>query len=98
MNNISEESKEIGTFTINNKRKTYFKVKIVAGNISVNKAEILQPSCNISNPRTINYKQFEVVYELYESYINKEKGIRAMMSLKNNNTTYIISIIHAYKV
>ena len=40
------------------------------------------------------YKQFEDIYDLYDRYINKEKGIRAKMRDLSNNSSYIISIIH----
>ncbi|WP_300379454.1 hypothetical protein [Clostridium sp.] len=88
------QSKEIGTFTINNSTKRYFKVDVVNEHLIISKSESLKPTCNINVKRTITYKQFEEIYNLYERYKNREKGIRKQMRDLNNNATYIISIIN----
>lgn len=91
--NIGEEGKEIKTFTINNRKRKYFFAKVVNDSLIISRSLGNEESCNINTRRTITYKQFKEVYDLYDLYIKKEKGIRERMTKLNNNTTYIISII-----
>lgn len=95
LNYIDITGKEIGTFTIINRTKSYFLVRVDGDNLVVSNSKILKPSCMINVNRIINYKQFKEIYNLFDSYINKEKGIREKMCKLNNNSTYIISIIHS---
>lgn len=91
---VGSNGKEINTFAIRNIAKKYFMVKICNRSLKVSKAKILEPSCKINKERTISYNQFEEIYDLYNRYINKEKGVRAQMSKHCENSTYILSIIH----
>ncbi|MDM0932356.1 hypothetical protein QTI80_11450 [Clostridium perfringens] len=91
--NIGEEGKEIKTFTITNRKRKYFFAKVVNDSLIISRSLGNEESCSINIPRTITYKQFKEVYDLYDLYIKKEKGIRERMTKLNNNTTYIISII-----
>ncbi|MDM0463280.1 hypothetical protein QTG96_07905 [Clostridium perfringens] len=88
--NIGEEGKEIKSFTITNRKRKNFFAKVVNDSLRISRSLENEESCSINIPRTITYKQFKEVYDLY---IKKEKGIRERMTKLNNNTTYIISII-----
>ncbi|XZJ15324.1 hypothetical protein ACSXCH_09975 [Clostridium perfringens] len=88
--NIGKEGKEIKTFTITNRKRKYFFAKVVNDSLIISRSLENEESCSINIPRTITYKQFKEVYDLY---IKKEKCIRERMTKLNNNTTYIISII-----
>lgn len=94
LNYIGVNGKEIGIFTIVNRVKSYFTVKVDGENLVVSNANTLKPSCKINMNRSITYKQFEDIYDLYDRYINKENGIREKMRDLSNNSSYIISIIH----
>lgn len=94
LNYIDVNGKEIGTFTIVNRVKSYFTVKVDSEKLVVSNANTLKPSCKINMNRSITYKQFEDSYYLYDRYINKEEGIREKMRYLSNNSSYIISIIH----
>lgn len=94
LNYIGVNGKEIGTFTIINREKRYFAVKVDGENLVVSNAKALKPSCKINVDRSVTYKQFQDIYDLYDRYVNKEKGIREKIRGLSNNSSYIISIIH----
>ena len=66
LNCIGVNGKEIGTFMIINRAKSYFLVKVDGENLVVSNSNTLKPSCKINVDRSITYKQFEDIYSLYD--------------------------------
>lgn len=58
---------------------------------------IVVDSPSITSPRTINYTEFECVFQYYEGYINLEPGIRPRIRDECGlNSSYIITLIHEF--
>lgn len=97
INYLGDEGKDIKIFAISRPSKLHFNAIVKDNKIIVNKSKILEPTSNINTPRIISYNKFIEIYNLYDRYINNEKGIREKITKISTNSSYIISLIHNVK-
>lgn len=83
---LNHTSIELPTVPTGNRKPKWFKAYRENDTIMVDCAAKHNPSCDISLPRTISKKDFDLVSSYYDRWADGETGIRHEVSRKSRNT------------
>lgn len=93
VNELIKQPREFNTVPRINRRSLWFTARIVNDRVEVYNSSDNQPSCNMTEPREIAYKDFAKVFSYYSRWDSGEPGVRDEVRRVSRNTAYIFALI-----